>query len=342
MSDKISLVVTSIASPNPVLRSLAAGCAERDFAFYVVGDVPSPTDFRLEGCDFYSLERQAGTGFRTAEILPKRHYARKNVGYLLAIRSGAEVIVETDDDNYPRAEFWEPRVRRRVVPHLCGAGWVNVYGYFSDLNIWPRGLPLETVQRVSPRFDSISAVEADCPIQQGLADENPDVDAIYRLLLPLPVNFRKNRTIALGPGSWSPFNSQNTSWWPDAYPLLYQPSYCSFRMTDIWRSFVAQRIAWENGWSILFHQASVYQERNDHSLMRDFQDEIPGYLNNARIAAALERLDLCAGTEHIGAALHQCYEALVRLALVDGKELTLVEAWLEDIAAVQQTSAAHA
>ena len=88
-----------------------------------------------------------------------------------------------------------------------------------------------------------------CPIQQGLADGNPDVDAIFRLVLPLPMNFGRKPPIALCRGAWCPFNSQNTSWWPAAYPLLYLPAYCSFRMTDIWRSFVAQRICWENGWS---------------------------------------------------------------------------------------------
>ena len=54
------------------------------------------------------------------------------------------------------------------------------------------------------------------------------------------------------------------------YPLLYLPAYCSFRMTDIWRSFVAQRIAWENGWRLLFHGPTMEQERNVHDLMKDF------------------------------------------------------------------------
>ena len=61
-------------------------------------------------------------------------------------------------------------------------------------------------------------------------------------------------------------------------------------MTDIWRSFVAQRIAWANNWSILFHEPTVWQERNDHSLMRDFKDEVPGYLHNRRIGEVLDRL----------------------------------------------------
>jgi hypothetical protein len=30
-------------------------------------------------------------------------------------------------------------------------------------------------------------------------------------------------------------------------PLLYLPSHCCFRMTDIWRSFIAQRCLWELG-----------------------------------------------------------------------------------------------
>lgn len=92
-------------------------------------------------------------------------------------------------------------------------------------------------------YEKISNLTVECPIQQGLADNNPDVDAIYRLILPFPTIFRKGRKVALGNNSWSPFNSQNTTWWKKAFPLLYLPSYCSFRMTDIWRSFVAQRIA---------------------------------------------------------------------------------------------------
>src|ERR1039457_962260 len=75
--------------------------------------------------------------------------------------------------------------------------------------------------------EKLPEVELDCPIQQGLANEDPDVDAIYRLLLPLPISFRTDRRLALGRGTWCPFNSQNTAWFPAAYPLMYLPSYCS-------------------------------------------------------------------------------------------------------------------
>ena len=77
---------------------------------------------------------------------------------------------------------------------------------------------------------------------------------------------------------------------------MYLPAYCSFRMTDIWRSFVAQRIAWENGWNVLFREATVRQRRNPHDLMRDFRDEVPGYVANREICAALQALELEPGT----------------------------------------------
>ena len=102
-------------------------------------------------------------------------------------------------------------------------------------------------------------------------------------------------------------------------------------MTDIWRSFVAQRIAWANGWSILFHEATVWQERNPHDLMRDFEDELPGYLHNADIGRELAALTIQPGLENIPAGLRLCYRRLCEMKLIDTKELPLLEAWLADI-----------
>ncbi|MET0626166.1 MAG: STELLO glycosyltransferase family protein [Pyrinomonadaceae bacterium] len=332
MTESLAVVVTSISGPNRVLRELSDGCAARGHRFLVVGDEKSPSDFQLEGCDFYGLAAQYETGFRFARLCPTRHYARKNLGYLLAIRGGATLIAETDDDNIPREEFWGERRRRLSVHTSAGAGWVNAYSYFTDTHIWPRGLPLDRVRDEVAEFDSLPVGDADCPIQQGLADVNPDVDAIYRLVSELPQSFRRDRRVALASGSWCPFNSQNTTWWADAFPLLYLPAYCSFRMTDIWRSFVAQRLAWEQGWSVLFHEPTVWQERNEHNLMRDFRDEVPGYLHNDSIREALASLTLAPGVGRLGEGLMACYEKLVEMSLVGSEELPLLAAWLDDLA----------
>ncbi|MHC5060994.1 MAG: STELLO glycosyltransferase family protein [Planctomycetota bacterium] len=337
MSEKIAVIVTSIAGPNKVMQGLAKGCKERGYRFIVIGDQASPADFRLDGCDFYSLDRQVETGFKFAQLCPVRHYARKNIGYLIAIADGASVIIETDDDNIPYDDFWQLKSAGHSVNVVERAGWVNVYRYFTDANIWPRGMALEHINDEVPAFESLRSRDVFCPIQQGLADDNPDVDAIYRLTGPLPQKFRKDRRVALMDGSWCPFNSQNTTWWAEAFGLLYLPSFCSFRMTDIWRSFIAQRIAWVNGWGVLFGEPTMRQERNEHDLMRDFADEVPGYLNNSRLCEAIEPLSLSAGVEVISDNLRLCYEKLVEMALVGSKELDLVEAWNEDLSKIRDS-----
>lgn len=329
VNEPTAVVVTSIAGPNPVMRQIAADCLERGIHFYVIGDLKSPSGFSLNGCDFFSIQRQTGLDLLTPARCPTGHYARKNIGYLQAMRDGAKIIIETDDDNMPGKDFYSPLASSALYPTVERKGWVNVYRYNTDRNIWPRGLPLDALSDELPEVTGPARV--DCPIQQGLADDNPDVDAIYRLVMPLPISFSGNSRIALTSGVWCPFNSQNTTFYEKAFPLLYLPSYCSFRMTDIWRSFVAQRIAWENGWSILFREATVKQSRNEHNLLRDFEDEIPGYLHNRKIASVLESLSLHKGEESIPTNLRRCYEALVVKEFIDEKELALLDAWLNDL-----------
>jgi hypothetical protein len=250
---------------------------------------------------------------------------------LIAARAGTEIIKETDDDNIPYAEFWQPGELRQSVATLVKGGWVNVYRYFSEAGLWPRGFPLDRIKSAPPPFSELPITELDCPIQQGLTDNDPDVDAIYRLTAELPQSFRKSRRLALSENSWCPFNSQNTTWWRIALPLMYLPAYCSFRMTDIWRSFVAQRLAWANNWGILFHEPTAWQERNVHDLLRDFKDEVPGYLHNAEICELLENLLLKEGVENMSDNLRICYEALVRRDLIGPQELQLLDAWIADV-----------
>lgn len=329
-AEQHAIVVTTINHPTAAVAELADGAARLNAQFFIVGDGKSPADFNEPRATYLDLVAQRSTGFRYALEAPVGHYARKNVGYLAAIRAGATVIVETDDDNFPLEGFWSPREATVEARALDGSAWTNVYAWFADGPVWPRGLPLQQVRTPPPPLEGLPLAPVFCPIQQGLADENPDVDAIYRLTMPLPVHFRRGAAVALR-GAWCPFNSQNTTFFREAFPLLYLPRHCSFRMTDIWRSFVAQRIAFANGWGILFHGATVRQERNEHDLLRDFEEEVPGYLHNARIREELEGVDIVPGKAGLPGGLVACYRRLVELGLVGREELPLLDAWLEDL-----------
>ena len=331
MQPKTALVITSISAPNKALKDYAIECQKRSIDFILMGDIASPSDFELKGCDFYGLGRQEKLPFWLAEIAPQKSYSRKNLGYLQAIKSGAEIILETDDDNHALPAFWNKRnlIQNGIV--IKNDSWVNVYKYFTDINIWPRGFALEYLADALPELQQIENANIISPIQQGLTNENPDVDAMYRLILPLPVNFNTGTNILLGAKTWCPFNSQNTTWFKEAFPLMYLPSFCSFRMTDIWRSFVAERICWQNGWHILFHSATVRQERNVHDLMKDFADEIPGYTQNKKLCEILEKLDIKPGKDNIPGNLVKCYNALIENGIIGEGEIQLLDAWIEDL-----------
>jgi hypothetical protein len=321
-----------------VLR-LAEALADCSAPLLVVGDRKGPERFDLPGAEFYSLAQQQRLPFRLARQLPAGHYSRKNLGYLLAIARGARGIYETDDDNMPSAD-WKPRQLLTGAQAVAARPWMNVYRAFTDQHVWPRGFPLECLGdpgcHVYDPAAPVTAVAA--PIQQGLADLAPDVDAVWRLALERELHFRRGPSLYLPAGTWCPFNSQSTWWFPAAYPLLYLPSHASFRMTDIWRGFVAQRCLWELGYGLVFHAAEVLQQRNPHHLLRDFKDEVPGYLHNGEIARRLAALDLRPGAGAVPDNLARCYECLVAGGFLPDSELPLVRAWLEDLDRIERSS----
>src|SRR5262249_12108164 len=247
-----AIVVTTIQEPTLCMKALADRALAHRMQWIVIGDRKGPSQFVLRPAELVSIEQQKELPFRLAGLLPEKHYARKNLGYLLAISRGCECIYETDDDNAPiggwhirSLETDAHRVSRRSEAH-----WANVYEAYTSEQIWPRGLPLNhTRRRFSDDFEILPvSVRTVAPIQQGLANGAPDVDAVWRLILDREITFNESPSILLPRGVWCPFNSQNTWWWKQSFPLLYLPSYCSFRMTDIWRSFVAQRCLWELGY----------------------------------------------------------------------------------------------
>jgi hypothetical protein len=113
---------------------------------------------------------------------------------------------------------------------------------------------------------------------------------------------------------------------------MYLPVHCTFRMTDIWRSFIAQRCLWEVGCGLVFHMAEVCQARNTHNLLSDFSDEISGYVLNDQIVGLLNDCPLESGAKNTSENLRRCYRTLCDAGILPAEELPLVNAWLEDVA----------
>ena len=168
-------------------------------------------------------------------------------------------------------------------------GYVNPYAFFSEVwPLWPRGYPLEQV-RVSKNDHRVlkQEIQSSVGVWQGLADNHPDVDAIFRLIYDENIKFNKNKKVYIPENTFCPFNSQNTAWRKEIFIAMYLPAYVNFRFTDILRSYVAQALLWKNDFVLGFHSSTVYQERNIHNLMDDFKDEIPCYLDIEKVRRIL-------------------------------------------------------
>lgn len=328
-----ALVVTSIAAPNDCLRALASDSSQRGARFIVIGDRASPPDFDLAGCDFYSPARQEALEYHYSKIAPWRHYARKNIGYLEAARSGVTRIYETDDDNFPLPGFWLEEEQRQLH-HVCGSAWFNVYQWYGA-DAWPRGFPLRLI-KTSPtaEVEQVDKPAGRVAVWQGLVANDPDVDAIFRMTRNGEVVFQDHGTVVLGPGVWCPFNSQNTCWEKVAFPLMYLPATCSFRATDIIRSYVALRCLAAIGLNLAFTGVTARQVRNDHDLLKDFRDEIAIYLHAEAIRDSLNALNLSNDARAASQNVRICYEALIAMEVVHERELVFLDAWREDLASV--------
>lgn len=328
------IVITTIQQPTPSVQKLvmSIGNGNKEFKCIIIGDKKGPISYDLEGTDFFDIERQSALPFVLSSVLPAGHYARKNLGYLIAVHDGATCIYETDDDNAP-LDCWQFREKQTTVKEVSQSGWINIFRLFSDKVIWPRGFPLAEVRDSLQKEISVTGQgrSENAPVQQGLANGSPDVDAVWRLTMDNEISFHGNDSFLLPQGSWCPFNSQSTWWWPEAYPFLYLPSTCSFRMTDIWRGFIAQRCLWAMGYGIVFHPPEVYQERNEHDLMKDFQDEVPGYTRNQELVKILTDLELNDAKDSVGENLLLCYEKLTDEGFFMNAELAMVNAWLRDL-----------
>ena len=320
------VVITSIFSPSEAVKNYAD---INNLKVIVIGDKKTPYGWSCDGVSFFGLDEQSNSGYKIAKLLQYDHYSRKMIGYIIAREEGAQSIVDTDDDNVPLIGWHFPPYSADYELISGNLGFINVYQLFTDQIIWPRGLPLRVINEARPFENSNPIRRCNVGIWQGLADEDPDVDAIYRLTSDKPCYFKKRDPIVLGRKTFSPFNSQNTLFRKELFPLLYLPTSVSFRFTDILRGLVAQPIMWEEGYLLGFLEATVVQHRNPHNYMEDFQSEIPMYINCDK---AVELVDAAVSSNR-GCCdnLYEAYESLLRGGIVKEIELATLEAWLSDI-----------
>ena len=323
---KKTIVITSIFNPT---EAVVAFSKMTDYQLIVVGDRKTPENWSCNNVDYMSLKEQEAFTFKLAEVLPYNHYCRKMLGYLKAIKNGTDCIIDTDDDNIPKHNWHFPEFEKTCDSIHENKGFVNIYQLYTKQTIWARGLPLNLITHKFELEKDITVKNCNVGIWQGLADEDPDVDAIYRLTNDTPCYFEERSPIVLGAGTISPFNTQNTMIRKELFPLLYLPTYVTFRFTDILRGLVAQPIMWLYKYQLGFTNATVVQKRNPHDYMKDFVSEFPMYQNCEKVIGLVS--NAISGSQNIQTNLYNAYAALLKENIVCSNEMTTLEAWLQDM-----------
>jgi hypothetical protein len=319
------IVVTTIQYPTEPVKKLASIPGWR---LVVVGDKKTPKDWHLENCDYLDPDKQSKLGYQISELLPWNHYCRKNIGYLYAIQNGAKIIYETDDDNFLTGDVNFLPEECTLDELNCSSSCANIYAYFGQPQVWPRGFPLEKINNAG-NFTLRCGVKHWIGIEQGVVNKDPDVDAIYRMTRPSEVYFEKKNSCALPKRVFCPFNSQNTLFHQSAFWGLYIPSTTAFRVCDIWRGYMTQRLLWDANLSLCFTSPTAVQERNYHDFLKDFRDEQDLYLKAGELVTFLLnwKNESPNFVDRIRAITHDMTTA----GYYKEKENELMEAWLLDL-----------
>lgn len=325
-SVKNAIVITSIFSPTEAVQKFSS---LENHQLIVIGDKKTPSDWYSSNVDYFSVEEQQQFDFKLNKLLPYNHYSRKMLGYLISMQRKVNFIIDTDDDNIPKENWKFPPFESKYDYISDQKGFINIYQLYTKQKIWARGLPLKFINTSFKLEDGLFKKDCKVGIWQGLADNDPDVDAIYRLTDNRPCFFEERPPIVLGKGTISPFNTQNTIIRKELFPLMYLPTYVTFRFTDILRGLVAQPIMWLNDFHLGFVNATVVQERNPHDYFRDFLSEIPMYEHGEKIVELVSTTISKSNT--IKCNLFNAYKALLKEKIICDKEMITLDAWLKDL-----------
>lgn len=301
------IVFTTIFRPD-VLNGLLANLQQHgrlnSVRVWVVGDRKTPAatpvlcaEVARKGLQttYLDIATQDTWGKRFPEFyarIPYDNETRRNIGYLFAIEAGCERLISIDDDNWPvegdfvgahLAAGRAPQVMVLEEPH----GYHNICEHLDfcpSRTVYPRGFPFRLRSQNNQPSMQAAPAGAIVGVNAGLWLREPDVDATTWLNGRVEA-VRQNgpASFVLGPGTWSPINTQNTSvvralvpgflCVPMGWPV---PGGKIQRYGDIWGGYFLQAIMQKSPYLAMFGSPLVDHRRNPHDYVDDLRHEFWG------------------------------------------------------------------
>jgi Reversibly glycosylated polypeptide len=281
---KAAVVLTSIHDCTELLNGYLANFAKygREASIYVITDVKTPAILPPKGVIHRTLIEQASflqsIGFPVEDI-PLNSDNRRNIGYLMALADGAEMIVSIDDDNYcPEdedfiGEHWNSVTDSQFAGYT--QRWFNNCELlYPLLTQYPRGFPY--FARNGKQHRGLADELLQVRINAGLWIGDPDFDAITWLSMPKQSE-SLHESQSVFAAEWCPINSQNTAVYRDLMPAYYFVKMTPpiDRFGDIFQGYFALKVAKHMGWTARFGSPVVTHRRNSHNYLKDAMAELP-------------------------------------------------------------------
>jgi hypothetical protein len=300
MNRRIAIVVTTIFEPA-FLDGYVANLrrfGRENVEIIVIIDRKTPASV-AERCAHYglicpTLAEQEAFLSRFPPLdgrIPYDSDNRRNIGFLMALDRGAELLISIDDDNYALDDV------DFVGEHLAAGttidspetasddGWINICSLLDSStkdDIFPRGFPY-FARRKSRTISDQAGPPAPVAINVGLWLSDPDVDAMTRLVQAPNIVSAKPHSLRLGGNTWTPINTQNTAIVRDAIPAYYYVrmgfSLGGLRIDrygDILSGYLIQKCLKTRGDAIRIGSPIADHRRTPHNLFKDLYHELAG------------------------------------------------------------------
>jgi hypothetical protein len=216
---------------------------------------------------------------------------RRNVGFLMALDRGAELLVSIDDDNYCLGDsdfVGEHAIAGETAtfdPTESSDGWFNIgtkLATDTPVEIFPRGFPY-AARRGSRTLTTGASQSARVAMNVGLWISDPDVDALSRIAIAPRVSSADASPLFLGPRTWSPINTQNTAIARDLIAAYYYVrmgfslgGLSIDRYGDIMSGYFCQACVKARGEAIRIGSPVADHVRTPHNLFKDLYHELAG------------------------------------------------------------------
>lgn len=337
---KVGLILTTINVPT-VLSLYRAH--DPDVRFFVAMDKKTPED-AFNFCQYDVPNTQVcwvnHEQWKCSPLIGWNTISRRNIAMLEALKWGAEIVISIDDDNLALDAAYFSDFIDRLDPDWAYnglkantvTGWVDPGSLCFPVEGKPvtqRGFPHKAAS--ANRFEFVTGARVG--VAQGMVLGNSDTSAVDRISR-LPQIHQISELLRAGivtdpRETYAPLNSQNIAFIRELAPcFLMVPQYKRF--DDILASLVAQRIMREKQMCVHYGRPLVYQERNEHDLLKDLAAEQWG---SERILDFAQWIDgfVLTGMSVCG-ALKVLYTNLPDWIPRGVQELGL--AWIEDVESV--------